>query len=130
MMKGAVAFIVVSAVVAGSDTVFSIVVVDEGDGAVVVAITVTVVPWSPIVVIVLAVGAGAIVVSFVIVSVDIIEIEAIVLDDGVGTIFVAVVVDNEGAVVVKSTHPAFSWDRGRITTLVYWLMDSDLDLKM
>ena len=100
---------------------FSIVVVDEGSGTVVIAITVTVISWSPMLVIVFSVGDGAVVVSFVIVLVDIIKTETIVLDNGAG----AIVVDYEGAGDVKSTHNKFRWERGRMTTLVYWLMDGD-----
>ena len=117
--------IVVSAVVDGSGAVFLIVVVDEGAGAVVVAITGTVVSWSSFIVTVLAVGDRVVVAYFIIISVDIIEIETIVLDNGAGTVVAAVVVDDDGAGAAESTHPAFSWDRGRMNKLVYWFMGGE-----
>ena len=78
-----------------------------------------------IIVIVLSVGDGAVVASFIVISVDFIEIETIVLDAGTGAITVAFSIDDEGDDAIESTHLAFSWDRGIITTYVYWLMVCD-----
>ena len=109
---------------------FLIVVVDKSSGAIVVAITVTVISWYLIVVIVSDVGSGSIFLSSVVFLVNIIEIETIVLDDGTGAVVVSVVVKNEVSCTVESTQPAFGWYIGIINTLVYWLMYGDWALKM
>ena len=104
---------------------FSIIVVDEGIGAVVVAIPVTLVSWYHTIVIFLDVGAGAVVVLFLVILVNNVENKTIVLDNDTGSVVLAVVVNDEGAGAIESTHPAFIWERGIMTTLVYWLMDVD-----
>ena len=60
----------------------------------------------------------------------IIKIETIALVDGAGAVVAAIVVDDEGAGAVESTHSALRWERGRITTLVYWFMYDERYLKM
>ena len=119
--EGAGSVVVFSDVVDGYGAVLLIIAVEEGTITIVVAITVTVISWSPIVVIILTVGSVAVIVSFVVVLVDIIKIETIVLDDGA----VAVVSENEFAGTVYSTHPALIWYRLRMNTLVYWFMDGN-----
>ena len=73
--EGAGAIVVVPAVVDILSTVFSIIVIDKVAGAVVIDITVTVVPWYPIVVIILDVGTIDVFVSNVVVLVNIVEIK-------------------------------------------------------
>ena len=109
----------VSAVVDGSGTVCSAIVIYKISCAVVVDITFTVLSWSPIVVIIIAVGAEFFVVSFVVISFDIVDIKKIVLENG------AVIVDDEGAGTIKSTHRTFIWYIAIMTTLLLMFMDGD-----
>ena len=55
----------------------------------------------------------------------IVETKTIFLDDGGGANVVAIDANDQANGALKSDHTEFIWDKLKMATLVYWLMDGE-----